>query len=109
MLRSRAYSLVILELPGRGRGAAGARISEWFRLGRLASRARSLLLLLHDGERAVTGSASELALAVRLVASPGPPWADLPPPALAVRVLRHRAAPERQGREVTLPALRACD
>jgi hypothetical protein len=112
LLRSRAFALVVLDLPGRGRAGA---LSEWFRLGRLASRARSVLLLLHAGQegpahgdrraaRSVTGSASELALSVRLAASPGPPWADLPPPGLVLRVLRHRGAPERLGKELSLPA-----
>jgi hypothetical protein len=112
LLRSRAFALVVLDLPGRGRAGA---LSEWFRLGRLASRAGSVLLLLHAGSEgaghgdrraahSVTGSASELALSVRLSASPGPPWADLPPPGLVLRVVRHRGAPERQGRELSLPA-----
>jgi hypothetical protein len=112
LLRSRAFALVVLDLPGRGRAGA---LSEWFRLGRLASRSRSVLLLLHAGSEgagpggrrvahSVTGSASELALSVRLAARPGPPWADLPPPGLVLRVVRHRGAPERQGRELSLPA-----
>lgn len=88
LLRSRAFALVVLDLP-RGAG----RLADWYRLGRLALRAEALLLLLHGGERPVAGSAAELTLAARLHSSPGPPWGDLPPPTLGLRVLRHRGGP----------------
>lgn len=88
LLRSRAFALVVLDLPGRG----GGLLSAWFRLGRLARRAGAQLLVLHDQPRRLTGSAATLALRVRLRPTPGPPWADLPPPALEIEVLRRRGA-----------------
>ena len=97
LLRSRAFALVVLDMPA-GPGSPG----HWFRLGRLATRARSLLLVLHDQPRPVAGSAADLSLAVRLQPLPGPPWADLPPPRLEVTLTRHRGEPARQGRRVSL-------
>ncbi len=93
LLRSRAFALLVLDMPARG----GGLLSSWFRLARLAHRAGSQLLVLHDQPRRLTGSAAALALSVRLRPVEGPPWADLPPPELEVSVLRQRGPTDPGG------------
>jgi len=97
LLRSRAFALLVLDMPSRG-----AVSGSWFRLARLARMADTRLLLLHDQGRSLAGSAAALSLHVRLQPRPCPPWADPPRPGLVVRVLRHRARPSSQQREVLL-------
>lgn len=108
LLRSRAFALVVLDMP-QGGGMGGAAVAgTWFRLARLARLADTRLMLLHEGTRTLAGSAASLALHVRLVPVPCPPWADAPRPALAVRIRRHRARPASQQQGVILDG-RAAD
>jgi hypothetical protein len=93
LLRSRAFGLLVLDLPLReGRGAPPA-LAAWFRLARQASRAQSVLLLLGDAERPVAGSAAGLTLRAAWRHPAAAAWEPLPPPALEVAVLRHRGDP----------------
>lgn len=89
LLRSRAHALLVLDMPP---GSAPA--SAFFRLDRLARRARAAVLLLQDHRRSLAGSAAPRLYEVSLRPEPGvrldpgvnAPW-------LAVRVLRHRGGP----------------
>jgi hypothetical protein len=108
LLRSRAFALVVLDMPQRGGSGGGVVAGTWFRLARLARLADTRLMLLHDRGRCLAGSAASLALHVQLVPTPCPPWADAPRPALAVRVLRHRGRPASQQQGVVLDG-RAAD
>ena len=93
LLRSRAFGLLVLDLPLRdGRGTPPA-LAAWFRLARQASRAQSVLLLLGDAERPVAGSAAGLTLRAAWRHPAAAAWELLPPPALEVAVLRHRGDP----------------
>jgi hypothetical protein len=85
LLRSRAFALVVLDLP-LGRPS----LSRWFRLSRLAEVSRSWLLLLGDEEGPRTGSAAELALRVALRPVRSEIWEPPAAPRLKVTVLRHR-------------------
>lgn len=92
LLRSRAFGLLVLDLPGDeghdGRGAPA--LSAWFRLARQAARAQSVLLLLGAAERAVAGSACSLTLRAAWRHPSAASWEALPSPALEVTVLRRR-------------------
>jgi len=93
LLRSRAFGLLVLDLPlGEGRGAPPA-LAAWFRLARQASRAQSVLLLLGDAERPVAGSAAGLTLRAAWRHPAAATWEPLPSPALEVTVLRRRGDP----------------
>lgn len=89
LLRSRAHALLVLDMPP---GSAPA--SAFFRLDRLARRARAAVLLLQDHRRSLAGSAAPRLYEVSLRPEPGvrldpgvnAPW-------LVVRVLRHRGGP----------------
>ena len=97
LLRSRAFALVVLDLPG-GRGT----LAQWFRLARQARGAGSALLLLGDERASVAGSAAALTLQVAFAHPEAPSWAPLPAPELEVRVTRRRGA--AGGAELRLPA-----
>lgn len=114
LLRSRAYALLILDLPPRRMPPTSA----WFRLARLAAHAQTALLLLHpadpvrewdpvwdrqsqrergpdesrdDGSTgALSGSASALLVDVRLGRTQGPEWGEWAPPDLEVMLRRKR-------------------
>jgi len=102
LLRSRAFGLLVLDLPGGQTGGAPPALAAWFRLARQASRAQSVLLLLGDAERAVAGSAAGLTLRVAWRHPSAAAWEPLPPPALEVAVLRRRGGSSE--RVVVLPA-----
>ncbi|MGQ0552895.1 MAG: hypothetical protein ACT4PU_06715 [Planctomycetota bacterium] len=96
LLRSRAFALLVLDLPeagAQGRRASSGRappLATWFRLARQAAEARSVLLLLGPAERAVAGSAAGLTLRARWRHAPSAAWELLPPPTLELEVLRRR-------------------
>jgi hypothetical protein len=98
LLRSRAFGLLVLDLPE----VAPPALAAWFRLARQASRAHSVLLLLGSAERTVAGSAAGLTLRAAWRHPSAASWEPLPPPALEVAVLRRRGGP--LGRAVVLPA-----
>jgi len=102
LLRSRAFGLLVLDLPGGESGGAPPALAAWFRLARQARRAQSVLLLLGDAERAVAGSAAGLTLRAAWRHPSAAAWEPLPPPALEVAVLRRRGGPIE--RVVVLPA-----
>jgi hypothetical protein len=101
LLRSRAYALLVLDLPARRMPPTSA----CFRLARLAARAHTALLLLHpqaagtyDGDGwdsqaapALAGSASALLMDVRLCPVEGPEWSEWAAPGLEVQLRRNRA------------------
>ena len=93
LLRSRAFGLLVLDLPGGQTGGAPPALSAWFRLARQARRAQSVLLLLGDAERVVAGSAAGLTLRAAWRHPSAAAWELLPPPALEVAVLRRRGGP----------------
>ncbi|MCB9898458.1 MAG: hypothetical protein H6825_10680 [Planctomycetes bacterium] len=103
LLRSRAFGLLVLDLPAGRRGPAAA----WFRLARLTLRAEAPLLLLQGGASLVAGSAASLVLDVTLRPGAGPAWDELPPPRLSVHLRRHRGASGE--RRVDLPATSETD
>ena len=77
LLRSRAYGLLVLDVPPRVRAPTSA----WFRLARLAKRAHCPLLLLYadpSARRALSGSAADLLLDVRMRPAPDDPPFELP-------------------------------
>lgn len=84
LLRSRAFGLVVLDAP-RG----GTTMGPWFRLARLAARARTWLVLLTERDRSVAGAAAGVVVVVGL----RPAEVSWEPPGLEVCVRRHRAAP----------------
>ncbi len=100
LLRSRAYSLLVLDLPARRSPSRSA----WFRLARLAVRAETTLLLLHpDGGwqgalperspgalRMLAGSASQMQVDVRLRSPEGAEWDEWPAPELELWLHRKR-------------------
>jgi hypothetical protein len=89
LLRSRAFGLLVLDLP-----VARPSLAVCFRLARQAAAARSVLLLLSagsgPGRGPVAGSAAGLLLAVRQRHAPCAHWMLPPPPALELTVLRQR-------------------
>lgn len=108
LLRSRAFGLVVLDLPEtvlRGGGAA----SRWFRLARQAEAARCWLLLLGSVPRSRAGSAADLVLFSALRPVPVEEWCEPPPPRLAVRLARWRGAPHSVGEDLLLGAREGTD
>lgn len=83
LLRSRAFGLIVLDAP-RG----GTAMGPWFRLARLAVRARTVLLLLTERDRSVAGAAATVVAVVGL----RPAEVSWEAPGLEVCVRRHRAA-----------------
>jgi len=104
LLRARAHALVVLDMPPGPAPAAA-----FFRLERLARRARCGLLLLQGHRRCLAGSASPCLLEVRLQLEPRAGLWDpgLAAPELEVRLLRQRAASGAHGHAALL--LRAED
>lgn len=90
LLRSRAFGLLVLDLPGGEASGAPPALAAWFRLARQAARSQSVLLLLGDAERAVAGSACGLTLRATWRHPAAASWEPLPQPALEVAVLRRR-------------------
>ena len=108
LLRSRAFGLVVLDLPEtvlEGGGAA----SRWFRLARQAEAARCWLLLLGRVARSRAGSAADLVLISSLRPVPVEEWCEPPPPRLTVCLERWRGAPERVGEVLLLGSGRGDD
>jgi hypothetical protein len=85
LLRSRAFGLLVLDLPG-GRPP----LASWFRLARQAARAGTVLLLLGGAEGAVAGSAAGLTLRVGWRHAPAASWEPAPPPVLELMIARAR-------------------
>ena len=94
LLRSRAYVLLVLDLPARCTPST----STWFRLARLAARAHTALLLLHPRDpgvpvgSALSGSASALLMDVALcpLEEQGPTWGEWAAPDFEVQLRRNR-------------------
>ncbi len=83
LLRSRAFGLLVLDLP-----AGRSTLAAWFRLARQAQHGATGLLLLSPAPAA--GSAAALTVRVALRRAPCASW-DVPPdPALELAVLRRR-------------------
>ncbi|GJM20411.1 MAG: hypothetical protein DHS20C15_03260 [Planctomycetota bacterium] len=94
LLRARAHALVVLDMP-----PGPAPPASFFRLERLARRARCAVLLLQDHRRCLAGSASPCLLEVNLQITPRAGIWDLglDAPDLKLRLLRHRAASGARG------------
>lgn len=87
LLRSRAFGLLVLDLPSRRLPLAAC-----FRLARQAGRAQTALLVLSGEVRPLTGSAAALTLRVRFAHADWQPWEVPVAPDLDVLVLRQRGA-----------------
>jgi hypothetical protein len=87
LLRSRAFGLIVLDLP-----SGSSALATWFRLARQAQRSACCLLLLTPGESALAGSASRLTVCVALRLPACARWEPTPTPALDVSVLRRRGS-----------------
>jgi hypothetical protein len=85
LLRSRAFGLLVLDLPGGRPPFAG-----WFRLARQAARARTVLLLLGPPAGALAGSAAGLTLRTAWRHTPAARWKPAPPLELELTLCRSR-------------------
>ncbi|MHC5210261.1 MAG: hypothetical protein ACYTG2_06050 [Planctomycetota bacterium] len=96
LLRSCAFGLLVLDLPD-GRTP----LASWFRLGRQAVRARTVLLLLGGSTGATAGSAAGLTLRSNWRHAPAARWEPVPRPALELSLSRARG--DRGERRLVLP------